>query len=106
MWSRLHYLSNRLEALLVQRSLNSRLAGSPLFTQTHFSKILEKHMPRSLRDHLRDLFLRLELVLMNVWEYKAQFHELYRYVISILTTAYERVHCIILGLRLLLCIST
>lgn len=68
-----------------------------------FHMFLEKYMPQHLRDHLRDQFLWLEEGSMTVVEYKDHFHDFVRHSNSSLTTKYERVHFLIWGLRLPLC---
>lgn len=62
-------------------------------------------MPRSLREHHRDQFLRLEQGFMIVLKYKTQFYELARHASSILLIKYEQIRCFIRGLRLPLCMA-
>lgn len=74
---------------------------------SQFSKIfLEKYIPCSFLDYLRDLFSRLERGYIMVVEYEAWFYKVAGHATYFFTIEYERVHWFIRGLRLLLCIST
>lgn len=57
-------------------------------------------MPRSLREHMIDFFLRLKQGSMTVLKYKAQFHDLPKHATSILMIVYEQTQCFIWGLSL------
>lgn len=61
---------------------------------------------RSLRDRLRNQFVRLEQGSMTVTQYEVGFQELSMYAIVILSIEEEQIHCFVRGLRPLLRIGT
>ena len=69
----------------------------PTWTQFH-SLLLEKYMPRTVRDHKKDNFMALEQCGKSMIACEAKFHALSRYVTLLVTIKKERIHLFIRGL--------
>ena len=66
------------------------------FTSTNLDpiscSILEKYVPRTLRDCKKDEFMASEQGGISVAAYEAKFHALSRYVMQLVTAEEERIH--------------
>ena len=69
-------------------------------TWASFSSLfMEKYIPRTLRDRMRDEFLSLEQGRMLVTAYKAKFRALSRYATQLCLSPQERIRRFLKGLR-------
>ena len=75
-------------------------AQAPPMTWASFSSlIMEKYIPRTLRDRRRDEFLSLEQGRMSVTAYEAKFRALSRYATQLCFSPQERIRRFVKGLR-------
>ena len=75
-------------------------AQAPPMTWASFSSLfMEKYIPQTLRDKMRDEFLSLEQGRMSVTTYEAKFRALSRYVTQLCLSQQERIRCFVKGLR-------
>ena len=73
-----------------------RCSTLPPLTCIHFhALLLDKYVPRTLRDRKKDKFMALERVDMFVVAYEAKFYALSRYDTQLVTTEEERIYFVI-----------
>ncbi|WMV37146.1 hypothetical protein MTR67_030531 [Solanum verrucosum] len=72
----------------------------PPLTWTQFHVLLlEKYVPRTLRDRKKDEFMALEQGGMFVAAYEVMFHALFRYAMKLVTTEEERIRLFVKGMN-------
>ena len=75
------------------------IEAPPMSWASFSSFIMEKYIPRTLRDRKRDEFLSLEQGRMSVTAYEAKFRALSRYATQLCFSPHERIRRFVKGLR-------